>query len=394
MRFLLLVLLLLLVKNYSQAQKIDSFDIDTTRITVKTSAWKQFVPSNQLPKELNIRKSNANVDCVKYKDRYYVAFRTAPYHFPAAKTWLYLISSDDFENWTYEAEYHVGGDIREPRFAVFKDTLFLYFFEGGKTMTTFRPKYIWESHSTGDQHWTIKKSIHLDGYVPWRLKSRNDTLYLSAYYGVNLYKNKHEAELRLFQSVDGRKFTPISSGAQITTKGAEEGEFEFDAEGNLWAVIRLEGVGAYIAYADKDSLEKWQTWYKMDKYDSALLFAHNDRMYLISRRNLKGAATKWDTDHPTKKQRRKNLIRYSATKKRTAIFRLDKANKALVHIMDFPSTGDNAFPALAPINEHSYHLLNYSSNINKKKEINWINGQLRKTFLYHTVLTIEEKPIN
>lgn len=86
--------------------------------------------------------------------------------------------------------------------------------------------------------------------------------------------------------------------------------------------------------------------------------------------------------------RARNLIKYSITKKRTALFKFNKEDLSLTHILDFPSTGDNAFPAIAKIDSNNYWLMNYSSDITKREK-NWISGQLGKTYIYETVLTFE-----
>jgi len=356
--------------------------------SITTTTWEQLIPSDKLPDSIQTMHSNNNLDAVRYKGKYYVGFRTAPTHFASKKTLLYIISSTDMEEWQYEHKFWVGADMREPRFLVFRDTLFFYFFEGGKKMLKFEPKHIWSSQTIGNGQWTSKKNIGLDGYVPWRLKSHNDKVYLSAYYGVNLYKNKHSADLRLFVSEDGLHFEPISKKAQITTKGAEEGTFEFDNDGHLWGTIRLEGSGSYVVFAHRDSLDVWHHWFSRHKYDSALLFEHRGEMYVVARRHLKGEATKVEV--PTKSQRTNNLLKYSFSRKCTAIYRIDKLNHSLIHLMDFPSTGDNAFPGIARIDKNSYYLLNYSSDIHKRKK-NWITGQLGKTYIYATQLTFHEK---
>ncbi|MCH2021866.1 MAG: hypothetical protein MK207_05245 [Saprospiraceae bacterium] len=375
-----------MLKLYYLLLLLTSFNL-CAQDSIYTLGWHQLIPSTNLPKEFNIRNSNNNLDIIKYKKRYYVAFRTAPTHFASKKTMTYIMSSLDFENWRYENEFYVGADMREPRFVIFKDCLYFYFFEGGKNMFRFQPKHIWMSSTFGNGKWSVKQNTGLNGYVPWRFKSHNDKIYLSAYYGIDLYKNKHKAELRLFTSHDGLSFTPISKEAQITTKGAEEGEFVFDNEGNLWATIRLEGSGSYIVFASKDSLHIWQHWFSKHKYDSALMFEHNDEIYVIARRHIKGPAT--DVEIPSAAQRRNNLIKYSFSKKYTAIYKLDKKNYCLNHLFDFPSTGDNAFPGIAKIDNNSYYLLNYSSDIHKKEK-NWITGQFGKTFIYSTILTFKK----
>ncbi len=295
---------------------------------------------------------------------------------------LYIISSTDFKKWTYENSFFVGADMREPRFAIFKEQLFFYFFEGGTKMFKFEPKHIWVS-SLSARGWSEKQQTNLDGFVDWRFRTQKGTLYLSAYYGVNLYNSDHQANLRLFTSEDGVHFNPISKEPQITTKGAEEGEFIFDHFGNLWATVRLEGSGSYLCYASKDSIDKWKVKFSKLKYDSALLFEYGDAIFLISRRQLKGDATQ--VEIPDEKQRFKNLIRYSFSKKVTALYKINKEKMEIEPIIDFPSTGDTAFPGIAPKDENSFYLLNYSSDIQKRDKI-WIGGQLGKTYIYQTEL--------
>ena len=353
---------------------------------ITTDEWKQFVPSSDIPANIKCRNSNNNLDLVEFKGRYYCAFRTAPTHFASKKSKLFIISSSDFKTWKYETEFFVHADLREPRFAVLKDKLYLYFFEGGTKMFRFEPKYIWTS-TLNDTTWSAKIKTNLDGFVNWRFRTQHDKLYLSAYYGVNLYKDGHHADLRLFTSEDGINFNPISEKPQITTKGAEEGEFIFDKQGNIWSTVRLEGSGSYLCFASKDSIDKWSKKFSKLKYDSALLFAKGDDIYLVSRRHLKGNATEFE--FPGKKQRRKNLIRYSFSKKLTALFKINKEKMEIEHIMDFPSTGDTAYPAIAQKDENTFYLLNYSSNIHKRSKI-WIGGQLGKTYIYQTELTIHD----
>lgn len=353
---------------------------------ITTTEWTRLIPSAAIPKNIKIRHSNNNIDLVFFNNKYYLAFRTAPNHFASRKTKIYILASADLQKWEYETEFSVNADMREPRFLVYKNSLYFYFFEGGKRPLKFQPKHIWATYTNGNKIWSNQQNINLDGYVPWRLKVRNDTAYLSAYYGVNLYKNNHKAELRLFYSTNGIDFQPVSKQPQIATKGAEEGEFDFDKEGNLWATIRLEGSGSFVVFADKNNLTEWKTTFSHKKYDSALMFHHKGECYVIARRHLGGNGNATQVENPTRAQRRRNLRRYSFSKKRTALYKLDKETMQLVHIQDFPSCGDNAFPAIAPIDENSYLLFNYSNDFNKKDK-KWIWGQLSKTYIYYTTIT-------
>jgi hypothetical protein len=367
-RIIYAVLQLLFLSSFSQ--------------TITTDEWKQFVPSSLLPSNIQCSRSNNNLDLIQYHDRFYFIFRTAPTHFASKKTKLFMISSPDLKQWKYETEFFVAADMREPRFVVFKDTLRLYFFEGGANMFHFQPKHIWTSALT-DTGWSEKVKTNLDGFVGWRLREHDNRLYLSAYYGIDLYSSDHHANLRLFTSEDGISFKPLSERPQVTTRGAEEAEFIFDKDGNLWSLVRLEGSGSYLCFASKDSLDKWSYKFSKKKYDSSLFLEQDDNIYLVSRRHLKGDATQ--SEFPDDKERRRNMIRYWFSKKVTALFRINKQTKEIEHIMDFPSTGDTAFPAATRKNDTTYYLFNYSSNIHKRKKV-WIGGQLGKTYIYQTEL--------
>ena len=352
----------------------------------ETTDWEIIVPSPQLPENIQPQRGNNNLDLCTYKGRIYFAFRTAPTHFASKKTELYLLSTEDRKTWRFEQRFHVGSDMREPRFAVYRDTLFFYFFEAGKNPLGFMPEHIWASHSTGNGDWAEKQNIHLDGYVPWRIRVRDDVMYLSAYYGRDVYKKGKNIDLRLYESRNGYFWTPISAEPQTGDNGGEEGEFIFDDEGNLWGTVRQEGYGAMLVYAHRDSLAHWRTFPTRDKYDSALLFKHNNDIFLIARRNLDGKADKapW---LPNSIRRWYNLARYSLTLKTTALWKMDKEKKELVHLMDFPATGDTAFPAITELEEGKWLLMNYSSDIHGPRK-NWLWGQLGKTFIYQTVLSV------
>jgi len=352
--------------------------------TIDNTEWEKVVPSEGLPEQLKLRKANNNLDLAWYKERYYLAFRNAPNHFASKKAKIYVISSTDLKKWTFEQAIHLNNDLREPRFAVYKDTLWLYFFEGGKKFWKFEPKHLYVTYQKTVGEWSDKEALNsLDGYVPWRLRVQDEQLYLSAYYGKNAY-NKEPVDLRLFRSTDGKNFTAISEEPQLMhPKGIGEGEFIFDKDGNIWGVARSEFDGSYTFFASKDSIDKWQYTYSEFKYDSSLLFAEGDDIFLIARRNMDG-----DGRFVRKKGKpRKNLIRYSFTKKKTAIFKLNKKDKSWIHLKDFQSTGDTAFPAMVKKADGTYILMNYSSDINKKAK-NWMRGQLGKTYIYKTVLNI------
>lgn len=349
---------------------------------ITNTEWEQIIPAPNLPSQVKTRHSNNNLDVIEFQGRFYVGFRTAPNHFASKKTKLYVLSTTDFTSWKYETEVFKESDLREPRFFSRNDTLFFMFFNGGKKKFKFEPNGIYQMHYTANK-WSADQEMNLPlGYVPWRIKPHNGLFYLSTYEGINEYKLNEPCETRFFTSPDGFTWKPLSDKPQIDhPRASAEAAFVFDDAGDLWGIARLEFDGSYIYHAPKDDIATWETWYSPHKFDSPIMFTNRGRIFVIARRNLDGPFYRKD------KKYKKNLLRYSLKKKTTALYQLDTENKTLIHIKDFKSTGDCAFPGIAQINDSTYYVLNYSSNIKKRRKA-WLVGQLGKTFIYKTVLTI------
>lgn len=347
---------------------------------------KQVIPNEFLPKEVKALNANNNLDAICYQDEYYLAFRTAPSHFASKKAKIYIIKSPDNINWHFEDSIVLHTDLRECRFFELNGKLFMCFFKAGTKWYKFEPKELYMGERIGEQNWEWKGIGGLDGYVPWRVRVLNDTAYLSAYYGKGLYQNSHAGDLRLFLSTNGYNWAPISEETQVNLPNAEEGAFIFDKNGELWANIRMESSGSAIAHASKGNYANWNLFPSKYKYDSAILFECMDEIYMIARRNMDGLFDRAPGFLPQNWRRLINLARFSLTKKVTALFKLNKSLMEWEAILDFPSTGDNAFPALIQLSDTEWYLYNYSSDITGNAK-NWISGQIGKTFIYSTKLT-------
>lgn len=352
---------------------------------ISFSEWQQVVPGENLPAEVKLLDANNNLDVIRFQGRYYLGIRTAPNHFASKKAKLYLMSTEDFEEWRFEKEVALRCDVREPRFYALGDTLFFMFFKGGRNMFRFQPNGIFQTHLHAGT-WSDLRELDLPlGYVPWRTKVHDGQMYLSTYSGMNEYNGK-PCETRMYLSRNGYDWQPMQGQPQLShPRALAENEFVFMPDGDLWGISRLELDGSNIFHAKKDALHQWETWFSPHKFDSPLMFQHKGIPYLIARRNLDGDGTYFrKPKHP-----KRNLIRYSLTRKTTALYALDTAAKALIHLQDLPSTGDCAFPGIAQVNDSTYHVFNYSSNIHRKPK-SWIRGQLGKTYIYRSTLIIKD----
>jgi hypothetical protein len=359
---------------------------------ISCEPWKQLVPGAAVPVGLHVMSSNNNLDIVQLKGTYFFAFRTAPTHFASVKTRLVVLRSPDRSAWQLDGEFEMGSDLREPRFLVFKDTLFLYFFQGGKSMFSFAPESIYVAARDGEGKWSAPKTVFRPGYVVWRAKVLGDKAYMSVYNGAGLYTTAdRKGDLRLLTSVDGYTWEPVSDVPQVDAVSAEEGEFEFDADGNLFATVRLETGGGMVCRAAKDDLSKWQCVYTPYKYDSALMFRHGSAFYVLARRNIAGAFASGGEWLPKAWQRGWRLARYSLTRKRTTLYKLDTENLKLAPLFDLPSKGDTAYAGIVPLDPDSYWIANYSSRLDGP-DWPWLAGQLTGTNIYDTVLRFPSSP--
>jgi len=355
---------------------------------ISYSPLKQVVPGPGLPEGLKLRSANNNLDLVKYRDRFYFAWRNAITHFASRGTRLIIVSSTDAKKWDLEKIIHIGRDMREPRFLVYKDRLFFYYFSAGKNPWTFSPQHIWALEYKGPKQWTEPRKVWKPGYVVWRAKTHNGVALMATYMarGVTETKGDEPSEVTFLKSEDGINWAPYDSAIPVQVFGGGEAAFEFDAQGNFYTVVRNESGATKICNAPASNIAKWECKKSPMKYDSPLMFRHKETIYLVARRNPAGIYWR---DVRLLKGGKKSLylmFRYWITKKRTALYRYNTEKMEIEWLFDFPSRGDTAFPAITKLNENQYLLFNYSSPIDGLDR-SWVGGQLRNTYIYSTVIT-------
>ena len=348
--------------------------------------WRSLIPGPGLPEGLEVMAANNNLDITCYQGFFYIAFRTAPTHFASDKTRLLILRSADRKTWEHAGEFQVKRDIREPRFLLFKDTLFLYYFQAGTHPLKFEPQRVFVTSCTGGGQWTEPVPVFRPGYVVWRARTFGNTAYMSVYYGAGLYTTEDRpGDLRLLVSEDGYAWRPVSEMPQVDRVSAEEGEFIFDDEGNLYATVRLETGGGLVCRASKHDLARWKCEPTNAKYDSALLFRHGHEFYVIARRNVAGPFAVGADWMPRPWRRAWWMVRYSLTRKRTALYHFDTAALTLSPLLDFPSKGDTAFAGIVPLGPDTYWVANYSSSLDGP-DWPWVIGQVAGTNIYESIL--------
>jgi len=357
----------------------------------------QVVPGPTLPPQVTPKSSNNNLDIIRFDNRLFLGFRTGPFHFASPYTVMYILSSaDEGKTWEMESKIEIGADMREPRFLDLNGRLFFYFFEAGKNPLSFTPRHVWAMERFSKGSWSQKQTVYEPACVLWRAKVRNGKAYVSMYCGADKeYVGGNDAiGIRFLTTVDGFHFEPVTPGKPVVSTGGSEMDFDFDAAGDLYAVIRNEaGDGkswqSKVCTAPVKDLGTWTCAPSDFKFDSPLAFTHNDNIYVIARLNPDGPYDKQARWMPDSSESLYYLARYWWTPKRTALYQIDKATLKAKVVLEFPGRGDTAFPGLVSLGPDQYLMYNYSSDINGRDHV-WMTGQLHDTNIYSTVITFGE----
>ena len=218
--------------------------------------------------------------------------------------------------------------------------------------------------------------------IPWDMKVRNGIAYMTSYAGGH-YIADETIKVFFKQSKDGKAWNAVGGNPFVYEGGVSEVAFEFDEDMNLWAITRNEdgdesGFGSHLCFAPAGDIGRWQCpeTSAPERYDSPEMFRHGKNIYIVARRDVGGDFGDG------------NLYEYSSRPKTTALYQVLRDSKEVVHLMDLPGAGDNAFPAVRRAGPHRFTLVNYTSPLDEP-DISWIEGQLseRGTQIYLTTLT-------
>ena len=357
------------------------------------------IPNIEFSTEINALKSNNNVALEFFENRIFIAFRSSSSHFAGSSTKMIVLSSNDGEIWEKEDVIEINTDIREPLFGKINNNLMFYYFKAGISSMDFEPTYVYMKERMKLGKWSIEQQVsYVRSRVFWSMKNRNNKIYVSSYEGEH-YKifGKSDITVRLLESIDGINFNEISKISQYNG-GVSEVAFEFDENGNFWAISRNEdgdksGFGYHLIFANNKDISKWDILNHSKKiYMSPRMFRHGKDIYLIARRNKGWLAFGFmPTIFPLSIQRIFNWLKYTTSAKTTSLYKINKESKAIEYIFDLPGSGDTAFPAIRRLDANSFLIANYTSDM-KKQNRWWFWGQIKPTHIYITKLTF--KPIN
>ena len=354
------------------------------------------VPAPNLPGRLAVDSANNNLSLAFHGGRLFLAWRTAPTHFASTRSRLYVISSPDLGgSWAPELDVALGDDVREPYLLSVRGRLLLYFVELGRDPYRFEPRVLWRSERLGLGRWTQRERWGGPDEVSWEFKQRRGRVWLTSYRGKRYSFGAGDVRLSFRWSPDGIEWHTLpGANAVVYRGGVSEAAFEFDSGGRLWAVTRNEdgdasGFGSHLVSAPPDQPAAWSFPAQADpnRYDSPRMFRHGRDLYLVARRDPASPFGQGWSWLPLSVRRLFLWRDYSTRPKRTSLYKIDTEGRRILPLVDLPSAGDTAFPAIARLGPHTYLIANYTSPLGDPG-MSWVQGQLspRGTRVYLLML--------
>lgn len=354
-----------------------------------------------LPKELQFdrhpldavhkNRSQAFPDLIKFQERFYLAFRTAPSHFPSTKAHLHIYSSSDGELWQAEHLIDHIHDVRDPHFLEFRGELHLFFMSHTHGFRHHEPETISYMKKTSGG-WTAPEDLPVSKSGFWDIKARDERVYMSVYSREGEAGGKTRRHFRILVSDDLMHWAPAFSSPFVREKlghyETSEASFVFDRQGNIIGTIRSLIYPNLNFSFPVDQPDSWRMTVDRFKCDGPKLFNHAEDFYLIARRSLFYKLRSEPYRIFRGLRNLANIARYSFSRKRTALYRFDTDKLQISHLCDLPSHGDTGYSAVAHLTGKRYLLVYYSSDIRSGADHAWARGQLGRTKLYSTVISI------
>ncbi|MFX0098794.1 MAG: sialidase family protein [Candidatus Hodarchaeota archaeon] len=327
-------------------------------------------------------RHNANTDLIYWNGYYYFIYANQPGNQGSTTTFLSLNRGDDFHNMTEIMQLRVPDeDIRDPKFAVINNQLFIYYLNNKGIMAIpYGTQYVNSSDGLtfstpaivpGQQDWCFWKPKTLD----------NVTWYCTAY-------SNDQNEIILLNSTDGITWAKVSTilGDGI---GISEPELTFLSDGRMLVTIRNErhpttvfgstdaGTGLAIA------APPYTTWnYTLDtltKLDGPALFNLND----TSNTTRYFAVGRFQPERDSVFTALGSVF----ARKRTSLFEFVNLNSTpeLKYISDLPSSGDTAYEGVIIEGDRLY-ITYYSSD--PSKDPAWMLGLFIPSDIYLVNISI------
>lgn len=307
----------------------DSYAQSQSAVETQQSDWQLL----KVDKVWDAADHNAFTDLVRFRDRWYLAFREGDGHV-SPKGQARVLVSNDTETWNSVAVLTSDrGDVRDPKLSVTP---------AGELMVTtavaIQPpgvvrhqSYAWFSRDGAD--WSDPVAIGDENFWIWRTSWRDGIAYAIG------YATTKERSIRLYRSTDGRNFDTLIETMKPDGY-ANESSIEFAPDGTAWCLLRRDGQSAVgMLGVAKRPYDAW-TWQSLDRrIGGPKLLLLDDGRFLAG-------------------------VRLYDEKVRTSLCWIDPQSGRLDECLTLPSGGDTSYPGLV-MHEGRLYISYYSSHEGK-----------------------------
>jgi len=316
----------------------------------------------------NDRSHNSNTDMIEWQGKFYIAYISSPFHFGNDASVMHVkCSGDQGQTWEEVVQFNPPHeDIRDPKFAVIGNRLFLYALKN--TSFVAEPYLSIYAYSENGTDWTDFNPVAgVDGWLFWRPKTKDGvTFYNAAYW----WEHGRSVLLKTTDGIDWEIVSTIHVGRRN-----DETEIEFLPDGRLLATARLEyGQGEVVFGDPKGSTlisvaePPYTTWTPLleslvTRLDGPYLFTFHERVYAVGRYQPNPGKEGPLTDQGS-----------ILAPKRTSLFEVRE--NGLAYLTDLPSDGDTSYVGLV-IDGNTAYASYYTSPI--QHDYVWILGMLSRS---------------
>lgn len=297
---------------------------------------------------------NSNVDLIVWRDAFYLVHAVSRYHFGTQACQLVVKRSTDGRQWQPVARFcSQGEDIRDPKFALIHDHLYLYVLLNQEIEPRpYRTKVSWTADGI---NWADLENIPQAGWLFWRPKTLDGiTWYAPAYW--------HQfGQTALFATSDGLNFEQV---AMISREEAvNETEITFLPEGEMLAIARMEPDKSAFVQIFGSAKNCTLISMALPPYTSFSRHARDSITRLDGPLLFNAGADPYAVGRSEPASQRSLLQRGSIFKrKRTSLYTIHQDR--LIYLSDFPSAGDTSYAGVAISNGFVY-IAYYTGKINK-----------------------------
>jgi hypothetical protein len=309
-------------------------------------------------------KHNAFTDLLFWHDEFWLAYISSPSHFASKHSRVIILHSDDARSWREAAAFSGNGeDIRDPKLAVIGNQIFLY----ALLNKQFDPEpYRTVSFRSMDgASWSAMEDVMPHGWLLGRPLSPDGAIFFAPAHHLDLGK---VVLLRSRGGIAWDIHATIHDGNK-----ADETAVMLARDGAMVSVTRIEAGGGIFGHREAGTqickaFPPYTEWLSLNRssitrLDGPTLFAHNDRIFAVGRRQVRVAGPfQWQGS--------------AFGRKRSALFLVDEKNGEMIHLTDLPSSGDTSYPGAAIVKNKL--LISYYTN-DPKKDMNWLHGMLLPT---------------